>query len=241
MIADTAPRQLGLPFAHRPGYAALDFVADVSNEEALSWLGLTGDWPSGRLALWGEPGSGKTHLLHRWVERNDAALLCPAAIRTLVPPGRPVAVDDADLAPARPLLRLLNAAAEAGLPVLLAGRAPPARWAVALPDLASRLRATVAIRIRPAEDRFLRALLARLISERQLPVPEPVQATLLARLPRSPGALREAVARLDHRNLAAGGRFTRALAAAIAAEIAAGDEAADDDFASPSRGEPGLF
>lgn len=238
MIAPAANRQLGLPFPHRPGYAAADFVADASNEEALAWLDLAADWPNGRLALWGEAGTGKTHLLRHWAERSGAELLCPAALRE-EPPGRAVALDDADLAPERPLLHLLNAAAEARLPVLLAGRAPPARWPSALPDLASRLRATVAVQIRPPEDRFLRALLKRLVADRQLPVPEPVQETLLVRLPRSPGALREAVARLDRRNLAIGGRFTRALAAEIAAEIAGAAD--DDDFASPSRQEPRLL
>ena len=99
--------------------------------------------------------------------------------------------------------------------MLLAGRAPPARWNLALPDLASRLRATVAVQIRPAGDPLLHALLARLLAERQLAVPEPVQATLLARLPRHPAALRDAVARLDRLTLATGRRMTRALAAAV--------------------------
>ena len=43
------------------------------------------------------------------------------------------------------LLHLLNATAEARLPVLLAARTPPARWPVRLPDLASRLRAITAV------------------------------------------------------------------------------------------------
>ena len=116
-----------------------------------------------------------------------------------------MAVDDADAAPERPLLHLLNAAGEAGLPVLLAGRAAPARWHAALPDLASRLRAITAVRIGPAEDELLRSLLARLLAERQLAVAEPLQDWLRLRLPRSQGAIREAVARLDRAALAAGG------------------------------------
>ena len=136
------------------------------------------------------------------------------------PPLQPVAVDDADEAPERRLLHLLNAAGEAGLPVLLAGRAAPARWNTALPDLASRLRATLAVRIGPAEDGLLRALLARLLAERQLAVTDPLQAWLLLHLPRAQGAIREAVARLDAATLAAGGRVTRALARDVAAGLA---------------------
>lgn len=135
------------------------------------------------------------------------------------PPLGPVAVDDADAAPERPLLHLLNAAGEAGLPVLLAGRAAPARWNAGLPDLASRLRAITAVRIGPAEDELLRSLLARLLAERQLVVAGPLQDWLRLRLPRSQGAIREAVARLDRAALAGGGRVTRALAQAVAADL----------------------
>ncbi len=54
------------------------------------------------------------------------------------------------------------------MPVLLAARAPPARWQFGLADLASRLRAITAVEIGPPEDTLLRILLARLLAERQL-------------------------------------------------------------------------
>jgi chromosomal replication initiation ATPase DnaA len=225
-------RQLPLPFIHAPHYATADFLPARSNAEALAWLDLTADWPSGRLALWGEEGSGKTHLLHLWARRQGADLLAGPALglglRGALSVTHPVAIDDADAAPELPLLHLLNAAAEARQPVLLAGRAPAARWPVRLPDLASRLRATVAVGIGNAEDSLLRALLARLLAERQLAVPEGVQAWLLLHLARRPGTLREAVARLDRAALAEGGAITRPLAARIAAELADEDEVATE-------------
>ena len=166
----------------------------------------------------GSGGCGKTHLLHLWAERQGAVPLA-GPLLTAEPPGGAVAVDDADAAPERPLLHLLNAAGEAGLPVLLAGRAAPARWGPALPDLASRLRAITAVRIGPAEEGLLRGLLARLLADRQLAVAEPLQDWLLLHLPRSQAAIREAVARLDHAALAAGGRVTRPLTLAVVAGL----------------------
>lgn len=212
------PRQLALPFAHVPSHAEADFLPAESNAAALAWLADDARWPQRRLVLFGPAGAGKTHLLHIWAARAGAVVLSGAALCGLPLPG-PAAVDDADLAPAEPLLHLLNANAEAGHPTLLAARRPPARWGVALPDLASRLRAAAAAEIQPPEDSLLRALLARLLSDRQLQVPGPVQDWLLVHLPREAAALREAVARMNRAALASGRRVTRALAAGAVAGL----------------------
>ena len=222
------------------------FLQAPSNAEALALLDTPSAWPMHRLAIWGGEGCGKTHLLHLWAARNNATLLSGAALSLEPPPG-PVAIDDADLAAERPLLHMLNAAAEAGFPLLTASRTAPARWATHLPDLTSRLRAMLAVEIRAAEEALLRGLLAGLFAQRQLPVAEPVQEFLLLRLPRHPAALREAAARLDRQALATGGRITRALAATVAAEL---DDAAEspnfyDNLAWPvaagSHDLPGLL
>ena len=219
----THTRQLPLPFTHSPEYVVVDFQAAPSNAEALAWLDRTADWPQQRLALWGPGGCGKTHLLHVWSTRQHAVLLSGPCLR-LVAPEHPLAIDDADAAPERMLLHTLNAAAEAALPVLLAGREAPARWPVRLPDLASRLRAITSVQIQPADDDLLRSLLARLLSDRQMKMSETVQQYLRLHLPRTPAALREAVARLDRAALAAGGRVTRAMAA----EVIAGQDDHED-------------
>jgi chromosomal replication initiation ATPase DnaA len=90
---------------------------------------------------------------------------------------------------------------------------------VALPDLASRLRATAAVEIAPADDTLLADLLGRLLVARHLAVPPGLRSWLLLRLPRTPAAIREAVARLDRASLAAGGAVTRPLAAAVLEEM----------------------
>lgn len=232
-------RQLALPFPHAPDFSGTNFLRSPSNEEALIWLARDAEWPMRRLVLWGEAGSGKTHLLHIWAQRQNVSVLAGPQLRLgHAPPDQPLAIDDADLAAERPLFHLLNAAAEAGLPVLLAARTPPARWNITLPDLASRLRASLAVRIRPAEEELLRCLLAALFIDRQLPVSEPVQELLLRHLPRSPATLREAVARLDRLALAAGGKVTRALAAEVVAEFYEPEESEtpfDEDSASEPR------
>jgi chromosomal replication initiation ATPase DnaA len=211
-------RQLALPLPVRPLYPEHGFLPAPSNEQALAWLADPGGWPAGRLAIYGAPGSGKTHLLHVFAGRCGALLLPGEALRHLpdLPEHGGIAVDDADIVPEpRALLHLLNAAAERALPVLLAGRSAPSRWQVNLPDLASRLRAVAATGLGLPDDGLLRALLRQLIAERQFRVDEQIQDYLLARLPRSGAAVREVVARLDRMSLAYGRRATRTMAAKV--------------------------
>jgi chromosomal replication initiation ATPase DnaA len=239
----TALRQLALPFVHAPSLTEAEFLPSPGTDAALAWLAAAA-WPGQRLALWGAPGTGKTHLLHIWATRAGAGLVSGAAVRAGAAPGNvcapgPLAVDDADLAPETGLLHLLNAAQEACHPVLLAARTPPARWPTALPDLASRLRATVAVPLGAADDAFLRTLLARLLSDRQLQVSASVQDWLLAVLPRDPAALREAAARLDRAGLAAGRGITCALAARTLRPLTCDNHDAEPGDASPSG--PALF
>ncbi len=221
-----ASGQFTLSIFAGPCFAEADFRLAPSNADACAWLCRTAEWPNHRLALWGEAGCGKTHLLHVWAARTGAGLRTAAELSGLLElPSAGMALDDADaVADESALLHLLNAAGEAGLPVLLAARAPPARWAVHLPDLASRLRAMTAVEIGPPEDALLRALLARLLADRQLRPPESVQEWLVQRLPRSSASLRDAVERLDAAALEQHRNITVPFAAQVLADVLARDE-----------------
>ena len=238
-------RQLGFPFPSNEIYEADNFLQADSNAEALAWVERMEEWPGRRLAVFGPPGSGKTHLLHRFAERRGAALLKGEVIGNIIaePPAQPLAIDDADAAPSEAaLLHLLNAAADAGQPVLLAARAAPSRWSFSLPDLVSRLRAITAVSLHDPDDALLRALLARLLADRQLVVAEPVQDFLLTQLPRTGAMMREVSRRLDEASLAAGGKITRLVAMTVVRTLAPNPEMGSGD-GSPagSRGSaPGL-
>jgi chromosomal replication initiation ATPase DnaA len=218
----TAPtRQLPLPFAEAPSYAAEDFCAAPCNALARTWLQTPQAWTNGRMVLWGEPGCGKSFMLHLWAQSCRAVIHQGHTLRGLpAPPATAIAIDDADTVPQETtLLHLLNAASEAGHPVLLTAREPPSRQTHLLPDLVSRLRASLAVEISPPDDAMLTQLLFRLAAARQLILNAQVSQFLLTQLPRTPAALREAIARLDRAALAAGGKITRPLAAQILADL----------------------
>ncbi len=214
-------KQLPLPFVPRSSHAAADLLPDASNAAALAWLAEPVRWPLGRLALHGPEGVGKTHMLHATAARFGWALLEAADLRGLPPPpATGMVLDDADQAPDETaLFHLINLCAEAGHPLLLAGRQPPARWPVRLPDLASRLRATTAVPVEPPGDALLARLLEKHFADRQLRTEPGFRAWLLPRLPREAGAIAEAAARLDRATLAAGLPVSRNLARACLASL----------------------
>jgi chromosomal replication initiation ATPase DnaA len=227
------PSQLALPLPLAPSSSRADLIADESNAEALAWLDRPQDWPSHRLALSGPAGTGKSHMLraaaaeHGWRLLRGAALTDDLALA----PAAGTALDEADAAPETALFHLINRSAEAGVPLLLAAREPPARWPAKLPDLASRLRATLAAGIAPPTEALLAALLAKLLADRQLRVAPEVQSYLLSRLPREAATVGAAVAALDAAALAQGGAITRPLARQVLA--AHDDSMADEEAGSP--------
>jgi chromosomal replication initiation ATPase DnaA len=210
------PLQLPLPFEHQPSYEPSDFIAACSNHDALVWLDAL--WPDQRLALFGPPGCGKSHMLHIWQQRTGAVLLSGPTLTDLdqIPIEGALALDEADtIADETLLLHLLNIARDRDLRLLFTGRNPPARWPIHLPDLSSRLRAITAVEILPPGDELLAALLKRLVADRQVAMSQPAQDWVLHHLPRSAAALREAVALLDRESLASGVAITRSLAVKV--------------------------
>ena len=128
-----------------------------------------------------------------------------------------LAVDDADdvagYADAeRALFHLHNLVLAAGGRLLLTARAAPARWPIALPDLASRLMATANANLLPPDDALLSGVLVKLFADRQLDVAPAVITYLARHMERSLATAQSVVAALDARALAYGRAVTRPMA-----------------------------
>jgi chromosomal replication initiation ATPase DnaA len=115
----------------------------------------------------------------------------------------------------RALFHLLNLVREEEGFVLITARATPATWNVALPDLASRLRAIPSVTLTAPDDTLLRAVLVKLFADRQLAVDENLVRYIMTRVERSFAAARQAVATLDREALRLQRPVTRALAAEL--------------------------
>jgi chromosomal replication initiation ATPase DnaA len=223
-----AARQLALDLPARPALGREDFFVSPANRLALALVESWPDWPGGRLAVAGPVGAGKTHLAHVWAARAGARIISGADLPGLdlagVPAGAALAVEDADrlrgLRRARAraeetLFHLCNHLAAGGGSLLVTGRTAPARWRIALADLASRLRAAPVARLEPPDDALLTAVLVKLFADRQIAVTPDLIRYLLARMERSLGAAEALVAALDRAGLSRHRPITARLAAEV--------------------------
>jgi len=189
--------QLVLPLEIRSAQGRADFIVAPANQQAVAFLDSYPHWPAPAVALFGPAASGKSHLAAVWADKAGAAVLEAAQLESAIPAG-PLVVENvmAGVAEA-PLFALL----ERGTPLLLTAQLPPAEWpekfALALPDLVSRVRALLAFALWAPDDALLMGLAVKLFADRQVQVPENVVTHMIRSLERSPAAIRDFVARAD--------------------------------------------
>ena len=233
--------QLALDLPARPALGRADFIVAPANGLALALVDSWPGWPSGRLAVAGPAGSGKTHLAHVWAARSGARLLPAAALPELDPADWPsdggLVVEDADrleaLGPTaaraaeEALFHLCNRLSAGGGSLMVSGRSAPAFWPLRLPDLASRLAAAPVAALEPPDDGLLAAVLVKLFADRGIGVGPEVIRYLVARMDRSFAAAERLVADLDRAGLARGRPVSVRLAAEVLAEAGSGAPEAD--------------
>ncbi len=217
--------QLVLDLGHRPAFGREDFLVAPSNAAAVAWLDRWPAWPTPALAICGPGGCGKSHLAQVWRARSDAleiarSSLASGGLGERLGGARAAFVEDADRGiDEEALLHLHNMLAERGGHLLVTAREAPARWALRLADLRSRLIAAPAVAVAAPDEALIAALLVKLFADRQLQVNADLVAYLVARMERSFEAARRLVGALDHAALAAHRHITVPLARAVLAEL----------------------
>jgi chromosomal replication initiation ATPase DnaA len=191
--------QLVLPLQVREASGRADFIVAPGNSRAVAFIDSWPGWPAPAAALYGPAASGKSHLAAVWAQVAGAQIISAASLDEGVPDGALVVEDVAQGVAEAPLFALL----ERGAPLLLTAQSPPAEWPVALPDLVSRARALLSFALWAPDDALLMGLAVKLFADRQIAVPENVVLHMVRELERSPGAIRDFVARADAAALAA--------------------------------------
>ncbi len=225
----TASPQLTLELAPEPGFERENFVVSGSNEQAYAMIELWPNWPDPMLLILGPPGAGKSHLGAIWASTakasiQSAASLAAANIEELAAAG-PLLLEDADAIGEREaqLFHLVNLMRERGTALLITAKTPPDAWGLRTADLVSRLRLAPTVAIGPPDDALMRAVLVKLLIDRQLVIDTSVVGYIALRLERSLDAARSFIDALDREALARRRRISRAIAADVLRSIDCGE------------------
>lgn len=225
-----APEQLVLDLPHRAALGLEDFLVSRSNAAAVDLVDRWPDWPHWAALVVGPEGAGKSHLAQVWRLKSGAETVIAAALSEAevgrFASARALLVEDLDrgIADDRILFHLLNLAREHRLSILLTSRSAPGDLAIALPDLASRLKAVPVATIAVPDEALLKSVLVKLFADRQLAVEPHVIGHLALHMERSMRAALGIVAEADRLALARQRRVTRAIAAEALAAYASPDE-----------------
>ena len=223
--------QLPLNLRLRDGSSFDNFLA-TRNHEPIDRLVAAANASSGSLsvgermlALWGEAGSGKTHLLQsacRLVQERGGA---PAYIPlTEAEKFTPAILEDLEQAPLvclddiqkiagersweSALFSLYERTRSAGGALMVAGSAPPNRLGLSLPDLATRLGWGLVFHLLPLSDEDKLTALRLRAHNRGIEMPENAARYLLHRHPRDMHSLFNLLDRIDRASLVQQRRIT---------------------------------
>ena len=182
-------RQLPLEISP-PAAPSLDNFVAGANAEALAAVRAlaAGSLHEAIVYLWGERGSGRSHLL-RAATRANPGLIAADDVETLDPTAQ------------QTLFNAINAARDGGPAVLAAGGAPPGQLTLR-DDVRSRLGWGLVYQLRAPGDAEKAGHLRAEAARRGLRLPEEVLAYLLNHLPRDLASLNAVLDALDRYSLA---------------------------------------
>jgi DnaA family protein len=183
------PRQLPLEISppHEPRFD--NYLAGANAEALASVRALAaGTFPEPILYLWGEPGCGRSHLLHAAARENPRLVLADD-------------VESLDPQAQQGLFVAINTAREGGAAVLASGSAAPAQLKLR-DDLRTRLAWGLVYQLKALTDEQKALHLRAEAGRRGLQLTEEVVAYLLARAPRDLSTLNYILDRLDHHSMA---------------------------------------
>lgn len=199
--------QLPLDLGARTAHGRQDFLIGGCNIAAVNLIDRWPEWHAPLMIISGPPASGKSHLAAVWRERSDAKIVKPEMLLThtaeqISEIGKNLVLDGidpwiGDRQAETVLFHLYNIFWSEKRSILATMRMTPAQAGFVVPDLASRVRAALAVSIQPPDDMLLASVLIKLFSDRQLNVTNDVIQYLLPRMERSLSAAHDVVARAD--------------------------------------------
>ena len=164
---EITPKQIAFDLGAAAPQSFETFLQSSCNETAIAWLRRPASWPSNILALIGEAGTGKTHLVHAFAKEAKARILrLDNPLRVSDCRGQVICVDNAQKWSEESLFILINMALNGDInALLLTDRQDPTQWQAHLPDLRSRLKNLTVVHLAPPDEALLDPIMRKIFSD----------------------------------------------------------------------------
>ena len=195
--------QLAFDLPVRPAFGRSNFWVAPCNQEAIKWIDKYPEWPTHALLIYGEAGSGKTHLAAIFAEERIEA---KDLTEDFMPADKKIVVENVDyLQNEKALFHLFNRVNEmAGGLLMTAQKVPQFQ----LPDLQSRIGMTPKAEIQMPDEQTIVSVCAKMFADKQALVEPNVLTYISTHIPRSFEMVRKVVNMADELSLAAGRPIT---------------------------------
>ena len=198
-------------------YEKDDFLVSKSNKEAYKLINKWPNWESRKIIIFGDSGTGKTHLSKIWQEKTSAIILNLNKFKKIKFDNfflkkkkfiienisnffdKIKKKDKENLE--KNLLHFYNLIDEKRGYVVLTASIAPKFWGINLPDLKSRILSSTTVNIKKPDDELLSAVLVKLFIDKQILIDKKIIKFIVYRSERSFSGLQGIVEKIDKQSL----------------------------------------
>lgn len=199
--------QIPFVFPSLPDFSFDSFLVSNSNKEAFQWIQAWPEWKVPFVLFWGPKGSGKTHLLHLWLEKTSGILLTLNQLNNFMTKEyqktpQCIAIDDINcVIDEEAFFHFYNYCQNNNCLLLITSEKNVDTWDIRLPDLKSRLSTFARVFLDSPDDAVLTRVFHKLCAEKGLIVGDEIINYVMTRSERSFEAINKLVHTLDQESI----------------------------------------
>ena len=198
-------------------YEKDDFLVSNSNKEAYRLINSWPEWRSRKIIIFGDSGTGKTHLSKIWENKTSAIILNLNKLKKIkfesffqkknifIIENISSFFDKINKKEKnnleKKLLHFYNLIEEKKGYLLLTSLIAPKLWKISLPDLKSRILSSIAVKIKKPNDELLSSVLVKLFVDKQILIDKKIIKFIVYRSERSFANLENIVNKIDKQSL----------------------------------------